>query len=112
MTFTVAIAVTTKPLDVAISAPAEGQFLGRILNSNGEVVQQDTAIVPTYLFHGVPAGDYKAEVSRLDINGAVIEGSVVSTDFSTGPDAVAVPPAPTTRSIDVPATVSVTVTQE
>lgn len=106
MTFSVLIVFATQTITVAASAAAAGNYQARILNSNGEVVQQQHQAAPAFsAFTGIPAGDYTAEVSRLDVNGAVI-GTAISQPFSTGAEVT--PPV----SVDVPASLTVTVTQE
>lgn len=110
MTFAVTIAVaSTISIAVPASAPAAGQYQGTILNANNEVVQQLQSDGASFAFTGVPAGDYTASLSRLDVTGAVIPGSLVVQAFSTGADAV-VPPA--TVQVDVPASLTVTSVQE
>jgi hypothetical protein len=109
MTFRVLIAVATQTIAVSAAAAAAANYQARILNGNGEVVQQQQQATPTFeAFTGIPAGDYTAEVSRLDVNGAVI-GTAVTQSFSTGAEVPA--PAPDV-SVDVPASLTITVTQE
>lgn len=113
MTFRVLIAIAaTQAISVAASAAAAGNYQARILNANGEVVQQQQQPSTTFdAFTGIPAGSYTAEVSRLDVNGAVI-GTPVSQSFVTGPDVAPAPaPAPDV-SVDVPSSLTVSVTQE
>lgn len=110
MTFKVTLAVVTQSIKVPASAPAAGQYQAKILDADSNPVQAQVQDAPAFTFTGVPAGSYTATVARLDVNGAVIDGSTATASFSTGPDSV--PTEPEDVDVDVPATLSVTVEQE
>jgi hypothetical protein len=112
MTFAVSISATTTKIAVASTAPAAGQYQCRLLDETGAELHKNAGDTPSFSFTGVAAGHYGVEMCRLDANGAVIAGSLVTAVFNTGPDGVLNPPAPDTVQIDVPVGLAVTVTQE
>lgn len=110
MTFAVSVSASTAKLTVLIASPSAGDYQGRVLDSTGAEVQKATGPDPSFQFKGVAAeGNFTAEMSRLDVNGNVIQGSVVAVPFSTPADAA---PVPITVDIDVPSTLTISVTQE
>ena len=110
MTFAVVVSANTVKLAVPASAPGAGDFQCRPLDSTGAELQKATGAAPSFSFSGVAAnGSYTAEMSRLDVTGNVIAGSVATYAFTTPADAA---PVPTTVDVDVPSTISVSVTQE
>lgn len=110
VTFAVSVSASTAKLTVLIASPSAGDYQGRVLDSTGAEVQKATGPDPSFQFKGVAAeGNFTAEMSRLDVNGNVIQGSVVAVPFSTPADAA---PVPITVDIDVPSTLTISVTQE
>ena len=105
MTFNVHIEAALRTISVAASAPAAGSYQARLL-SGDTVAAIATAAAPSFDFPAVPAGEYTAEMTRLDVNGAEIAGSRVTK-------AVSITDVPAeTVDVDVPSDLTVTVTPE
>lgn len=93
----------------AFDAPAgtiPGNFRVALIDAadNTKILQQvDTADL-TVTFQNIAPGSYMVAAVRLDATGLAIGKAAVSTAFTIPPDA-----GPATVSIDVPASVTVTV---
>lgn len=113
MTFTVTVAVATTTISIPGTAPAAADYRARLLAADGTPYAEVSGPDASFVFKGVPSGEYTAEVARLDAAGGVI-GSPVTQSFGTGPDAAPQPaPAPVADiTVTVPSTLSITAAQE
>lgn len=110
----VSLALTLVEKDFPTETAAEGQIRFSLINSDGTVVQTFDATPDTLAvdFTGVTPGVYTGTSVLMSADATTTIGDTATTEPIVVGDVVPPAPAPTTRTIKVPATLTATVSAE